>query len=247
MAADPFVHLPHLRGRLKPAEQSELRVTPEVLAFWDQRARALGRPADWRVPDAVLDGQRHALLDERPSGEDLWVYAYGSLMWDPGFHFAELRLAELPGHQRRFSYRTILGRGTPQRPALMLALEPAAGACRGLVFRIPARDMREECAVVWRREMVRGGYCPKWLDVATPQGQVNALVFTSNTAHPDHVGELPLDEAAAIIAGASGLLGSNRDYLEQLAAQLDSLGIDDDYVTALLQRVRAVAAEPSRI
>jgi len=55
---------------------------------------------------------------------------------------------------------------------------------------------------------------------------------------------MPLDETAAIIAAAAGVIGSNRDYLEQMARQLDALQIADDYVEQLLQRVRSVCGEP---
>jgi cation transport protein ChaC len=162
-------------------------------------------------------------------------------MWDPGFHFEEVRLAELAGHQRRFSYRTTLGRGSPERPALMLALEPCTGSCRGLVFRIAADVAQTESAIVWRREMVRGGYRPKLLPVSTPQGEVAALAFTSNPSHADYVGELSLMETASIIAGATGVLGTNRHYLEQLAVQLERLGIEDAYVRDLAGQVQVIA------
>lgn len=237
MSEDAYAHLPHLRHCVTPAESSELRVTPEVLMLWDERARQLGRPADWRLSDRELDASRHALLGGLDGSQDLWVYSYGSLMWDPGFHFAEVRLAELPGHQRRFSYRTMLGRGTPDCPALMLSLEPGPGCCTGLVFRIAAAVAPHEAAVVWRREMIRDGYRPCLLPVRTPQGEVTALVFAANPAHADHVGELPLDETAAVIARAAGMLGTNRDYLEQLVQQLDNLGIEDPYLRRLMARV----------
>ena len=179
-------------------------MTPEVLAFWDERARKLGRSADWRLTDQEIEASRLAVLEPLEAGNDLWVYSYGSLMWDPGIHFVAVRLAELAGHQRRFSYRTTLGRGTPECPALMLSLEPCAGSCRGLVFRVGADVADAESAVVWRREMIQGGYRPKLLPVSTPQGDVTALAFASNPSHADYVGELPLIETAAMIANAAG-------------------------------------------
>ncbi len=242
MTTDAFAHLPGLRGRVTLPEQSELRVTPAVLALWDERARELGRPADWRLADQELEDTRRALLGDFSGAKDLWIYSYGSLMWDPGFHFAEVRLADLTGFRRRFSYRTTLGRGTPERPALMLSLERGGDACcKGLAFRIASGVADAETAVVWRREMIRGGYRPTMLPVSTPQGEVMALVFATNPEHADYVGELPLDETAAIIAQASGILGSNRHYLERVAAQLEHLEIEDDYVRHLAERVRMIA------
>ena len=206
--------------------------------MWDQRARDQGRGPDWRWSDEQLEATRIALLGPPVQEQDLWIFGYGSLMWDPGFHFAEVRLAELAQHRRRFSCRTALGRGSPECPGLMLTLEPGPGNCSGLAFRIDAAVAAYESGMLWRREMIRGIYEPRLLPVRTPQGEVNALVFAANTAHDDHVGELPLDDAAAIIARAEGVLGTNRQYLEQLVWQLEHLGLEDSYLQQLLQRVR---------
>jgi cation transport protein ChaC len=244
---DAFVHLPALRGKLKPAEQSELRGTWERVALWDERARARGFAPGWRLSDEQLEATRQALLGQMIAArQDLWVYGYGSLMWDPGFHFSEVRLARLQGYQRRFTYWTRIARGTRERPALMLTLEKQpdeACCCTGLAFRIGAEAAEEESAMLWRREMLRNGYCPTLLPVDTPQGPLHALVFACNHAHDDYAGEMALDETAAIIAVAAGAIGSNREYLEQMATQLRALQIDDPYIEQLLQRVRRCAGE----
>lgn len=231
---DAYWHLPHLRERIAPPADSALRVTPQMLQVWDQRALDQGRGADWRWSDEQLEATRVALLGAQRE-QDLWVFGYGSLMWDPGFHFAEVRLAELPLHRRRFSCSTVLGRGSPECPGLMLTLEPGADSCSGLAFRIDAAVAAHESGMLWRREMIRGIYQPRLLPVRTPQGEVTALVFAANTAHADHVGELPLDDAAERIARAEGVLGTNRQYLEQLVWQMEHLGLEDDY----LQQLRA--------
>ena len=237
---DPFVHLPHLRDRLKPADESELRVTAELLAMWDERARRLGRPPNWRLTDEQLESTRRTLLGDFAQPQDLWFYAYGSLMWDPGIHFAEVRMARLEGYQRRFNYKTTVGRGSPENPALLLAIEPLSGHCTGLAFRVSADMANHESAIMWRREMVRGNYTPALLPMSTPQGGIKALVFTANTAHHEYVGELPLDETAATIAKGSGPLGSNLSYLEQLSEQMALLGIEDPYIARLVGCVQSV-------
>lgn len=243
MTSDPFIHLPDLRGRVKPAVTSELRVTPDVLSFWDERARMMGRADDWRISDDAREATRRALFGELSArDEDLWVFAYGSLMWDPGIHFSEVRVADLEGYQRRFTYRITVGRGSPEHPGLMLALEREAGCCRGLAFRIAAPAVDAETEILWRREMIRGGYSPLLLPMTTPQGRITALVFAANHAHDEYAGELSPDETAQMIARASGPLGSNRAYLEQLAEQLAALDIEDGYIRDLLARVDAAAA-----
>jgi cation transport protein ChaC len=235
---DPFRHLPQLRERIAPADDSPLRITPELLARWDERAREQGRGPDWRLSDAQLEATRIALLGDGSDGRDLWVFGYGSLTWDPGFHFDEVRMARLPGYRRRFGCRTVVGRGSPDCPGLMLTLEPGDGDCEGLAFRIAADSAAQESGMVWRREMIRAIYRPCLLAVHTPQGPVQALVFAANAEHADHVHELPLQDAARMIARAEGVLGSNRQYLEQLVQQLAHLGIADPYLEQLLEQVR---------
>ena len=112
MTADAFIHLPELRTRVTHPEKSRLRLTPEMFAMWEQRVRAAGWPADWRLSDEVIEASRLAVLGDHKAGCDLWIYSYGSLMWDPGFHFAEVRLADVEGYQRRFTLKINLGRGS---------------------------------------------------------------------------------------------------------------------------------------
>jgi cation transport protein ChaC len=214
-------------------EKSRLRLTPEMFAIWEQRIRAAGWPEGWRLSDEVIEASRLAVLGDHKAEDDLWIYSYGSLMWDPGFHFAEVRLADVEGYQRRFTLKINLGRGSQDHPALMLSLEPQQGRCHGLAFRIAASSVHAETAILWRREMLRGGYAPAVVPMTTPQGPIEALAFVSNPSHPSYVGELPFAETAAMIASGKGILGTNREYLVQLATQLDALGIDDPYVAQL--------------
>jgi glutathione-specific gamma-glutamylcyclotransferase len=241
LTADAFVHLPDLRTRVTPPAKSLLRLTPEMFAMWEQRARTAGWPVNWRLSDEEIEASRLAVLGNHDGGDDLWIYSYGSLMWDPGFHFAEVRLADAEGYQRRFTLKINLGRGSSDYPALMLSLEPQHGCCRGLAFRVAASSVHAESAILWRREMLRGGYAPALVPMRTPQGPITALAFVSNPAHPSYVGELPLAETASLIATGKGILGTNRDYLVQLALQLDALGIHDPYVAQLHAEIGAGA------
>jgi cation transport protein ChaC len=237
LTQDAFIHLPDLRDRVTPPQKSLLRLTPEMFAMWEQRAQAAGFPPNWRLSDDVIEDSRRVLLGDHSADDDLWIYSYGSLMWDPGFHFAEVRLADLDGYQRRFTLKIELGRGSQKNPGLMLSLEPQAGCCRGLAFRIAADSVHDESAILWRREMLRGGYCPAMVPMTTPQGPITALAFVSNRSHPSYVGELPLGETAAMIASGKGILGTNREYLVQLATQLQTLGIEDPYVEQLYGQI----------
>jgi len=240
--SSPFRHVPQLQGKVVPPDQSELRVTPELIATWDERARLNGLGPHWRLSDHELDASRRAMLGDCSTAQDIWVFGYGSLMWDPGFHFEEVRLADIEGWQRRFCIRLEIGRGSPQRPALMLGLERGAGHCQGVAFRIAGACAECESDIVWRREMLQGHYRPFRAPVATPQGPINALVFGTNTAHAQYVGDLPIGQAAAIIATGEGDLGTNRQYLENLVAHFEEFRIEEDYLRRLLVQVQACSA-----
>jgi glutathione-specific gamma-glutamylcyclotransferase len=237
---DAFIHVPHLHGRLTPADKSALRITREALAIYDERARKAGYPESWRHSDQKIEESWRSFFSYRTKPSDLWVYGYGSLMWDPGFHFAEVRLADVEGYQRRFTLMTEIARGSPEFPGLMLSLERKSGLCRGLAFRIAADVAEAESEILWRREMITGGYCPAILSMRTPQGSITGLAFTSNTSHPRYVGELSLGETAAIIATGRGVIGTNRAYLEDMAAHLGALEIDDPYVERLVKEVNSI-------
>ena len=243
MTPPAFVHLPELQGRLIPAHACGLRLTDEVLAEWDAQARSQGLPIDWRLPDGDVErSRRQVLAGVSERRDDLWVFAYGSLMWNPGLEFAEVRRAHLPGFARRFALSTTIGRGTPDCPGLVLTLQrDAAQSCDGLVFRIPACAVEEESRLLWRREMITGAYCPQLFALPTPQGEVQALVLVANTTHTHYRGDLSMKATAATIATACGRIGSNRDYLEQLVRQCEVLGIGDGYVHQLAALVRTVA------
>lgn len=239
-----FIHLPELQDRLIPAHASGLRLTDEMLAEWDAQARCQGLPKHWRLPDEVVERSRREVLAATMAlQEPLWVFAYGSLMWNPGFHFDEVRRATLPGFARRFALGTTIGRGTPDCPGLVLTLQPEDGhACQGLAFRIPAALVQTESRLLWRREMISGAYCPQLLPVPTPQGDVQALVLVANTTHTHHRGDLSMQATASTIARASGRIGTNREYLDQLVAQCGVLGIEDAYIQELATLVTLSAS-----
>lgn len=235
---DPFAHHPCLRDRIRPAEASFFRSFRP--ADFDAPMAALGHPPGWRFTDDEREARRRAFLAGRPEG-DLWIFAYGSLMWDPAFRFAEVRVGHVAGHARRFCLRDDLGaRGTPAAPGLQAALAPGAG-CTGLAFRIAAAEADAESEVVWRREGIASTYLPAMLPVETAQGPVQALAFLANPGVPEIVLDLPRADAVRWIATGRGTLGTSREYLENTAAQLAALGIDDPDLTALLHEVRAWA------
>jgi glutathione-specific gamma-glutamylcyclotransferase len=173
---------------------------------------------------------------------EVWVFAYGSLMWNPAFHFVERRVGLVHGFHRRFCLWTHLGRGSPDAPGLMLALEPG-GSCRGVVYRIAADAVQSELEIIWLREMLGRSYLPRWVPVRTPAGAVRAVAFTINRLNERYAGRLPEERVAATIAGASGHLGPCSEYLFNTVAHLEALGIRDRPLMRLRDRVARQCAE----
>lgn len=191
-------------------------------------------------------GWSHLLLDEsqltasldavRPPRHECWVFAYGSLMWNPVFHPAERRPGILHGFHRRFCFWIHAGRASPQQPGLMMGLLPG-GSCRGVLLRIAEHEADHELALLWKREMVTGAYVPRLAPVRSPSGVVPAVVFIANPHHPTFAGDLPFPQVAEAIAAASGPLGRNRDYLRRTVDTLRHLGIPDRGLEMLARAV----------
>jgi len=180
------------------------------------------------------------LADVAPT-QDVWVFGYGSLMWNPAFHHAELRPARVHGWHRSFCIWNTFGRGSPEKPGLTLALE-RGGACAGVAIRIAAEQVPSELGVLWNREMLTGSYLPRWVRLRTAAGPVAALTFVVNRGHPRYAGRLPQERVAQLLAHARGPLGESREYLEQTVAELARHGAKDGAMHALLRAVRRVGS-----
>lgn len=173
------------------------------------------------------------------AGGDLWLFAYGSLIWNPLFHYAERREARAADLHRRFCLWSRMGRGTPQRPGLMLALDEG-GCCDGFAFRIASAQVREELTLIWRREMTLGSYEPRFVEVVADGGErLRALAFVARAGAEHYAGRLPQATVVEVLASASGRLGSAAEYLFETVRSLREHGIDDPPLFDLEAQVRA--------
>ena len=172
----------------------------------------------------------------------LWVFGYGSLIWNPGFPVAERRLARAQGWRRGFCMWSIHHRGTPEAPGLVLALDrdPTA-ACDGVAFRVAPGAEATTLAALRERELVSSAYLEEWVEVDTAAGALRALVYVIDPAHVQYCGDLSPEDQAQIIARATGGRGPNTDYLYATVAHLDELGISDPGLAALAARVRQLS------
>ncbi|KNG92712.1 gamma-glutamylcyclotransferase [Pseudaestuariivita atlantica] len=170
----------------------------------------------------------------------LWVFGYGSLLWNPGFTVAEQRRARLRGYARSFCMRSIHHRGTPENPGLVLALDAQTGAaCDGVALRVPEAEEDATLAYLRERELVSSAYLERWLSVETDAGEaLTALTYVVDPDHVQYCGGLPLEEQARIMAAATGGRGPNAEYLHNTAALLADLHIEDADIAWLDARVR---------
>lgn len=205
----------------------------------DTAANALPQP---RLAARFLtDEQRRAsmlaALSHWQGDQDLWVYAYGSLIWNPEFDFLEQRLSTLRGHHRALCLWSRVNRGTPETPGLVFGLD-RGGSCRGMSFRIRASDVPDTFETLWKREMSTGAYHPRWLRCDTPSGPVNALAFVMDRNNPGYVRGLDETHMVQIIKRARGSYGPCIDYVVQTHEALSAAGIVDQRLARLTERLQ---------
>jgi len=180
--------------------------------------------------------RKNAYLETLRIDSDIWVFGYGSLMWNPGFAFRESKPALLYGWHRSFCIYSHRYRGTPERPGLVLGLD-RGGSCRGMAYRVARANALEVLEYLWDREMVLGVYRPSVLPLRTPAGRLDCHAFTVDRTHRQYAGRLPDEEVARFIRQGVGLGGRNRDYLVNTVRHLDELGIGDGPLHRLLALV----------
>lgn len=207
------------------------------------QASADNRPvSDTGLPPSPFGAHR---IPHEP-GEPVWVFGYGSLMWNPGFRFVDRCDAILHGFHRRFCVYSFRYRGTPEAPGLVLGLD-RGGSCRGVAFKIAPDDAPEALQYLWDREMVNGVYRPTLVrlrdltDRKSPSNRpLNAATFVVDRSHEQYCPDLSLDTAAALIASRHGQNGPNADYLTNTVAHLTAVGITGTALHRLAERVSTI-------
>lgn len=236
---DPVASDPTSPSPDEPPPEQRITVTREALRDGSLLAAARRRvpPGTTLLSDAAIEADLDARLARHPPGADVWLFGYGSLMWNPAIDFAERRPGAVHGWHRRFCLWLHMGRGSPDNPGLMLALD-RGGRCAGLLFRIPAAAARAELLLAWRREMFTGAYHSRWVTAMTEAGPVRAATFVANRAHPRYAGRLDEAAVAARVASASGSLGSCAAYLAETLGALRAAGLRDRALERLHRSVR---------
>ena len=175
-----------------------------------------------------------SMFSDRKINQDVWIFGYGSLIWNPAIHFERKDIMTIYGFHRKFCLKTYLGRGNKEAPGLVLGLDHG-GSCRGIAFKIPAKIAAHELEIIWRREMLSGSYIPRWLNGKINGISVKALGFVVNKQEDRYVGDLTDVETATLISKANGFLGTCADYLINTSEHLEDLGIPDKKLSHLVK------------
>ncbi|MCX7136417.1 MAG: gamma-glutamylcyclotransferase [Proteobacteria bacterium] len=191
------------------------------------------------VSEQEFNASLERILADWNPRDDVWVFCYGSLIWNPLFHYTERRNVTVHGFHRSFCLRSRHGRGSVEEPGLMLGLD-FGGCCNGVALRIPAKQVRHELMLVWRREMAIGSYAPRWITARAGKQKLTSVAFIVNHAHPHYAGKLPLETITKILATAKGKFGSGADYLYQTVDCLAQHGIRDSYLSELREKVMKI-------
>ncbi|MFJ4064391.1 gamma-glutamylcyclotransferase [Pseudomonas sp. NPDC089996] len=185
----------------------------------------------WSMAD--IEESMASTLSRRDESAPVWLFAYGSLMWNPLVEYEEVQPATLEGWQRQFSIRLTSGRASAESPGRMLSLGPG-GRTEGIAFRLPEQDLERELKLAWVREMVAGFYRPEWMPIRLQNGRIaSALVFAGRADHPMYEVDNSSQTVAQVVINAKGYLGSNAEYVHQLKAVLAEFGISDGYVNEI--------------
>jgi cation transport protein ChaC len=180
-------------------------------------------------------------MDPNPAhaAEDLWVFAYGSLMWRPDFPFVERLEARLIGAHRALCVYSFVHRGTPERPGLVLGLDHG-GTCRGIAYRVTAAARADIVAYLRAREQVTSVYResmrPIWLK-REPQLRVPALCYMVDRGHAQYAGRLSLEQQLHHVRQGHGQSGANRDYVIATVTALEQLGYRETELHLLAERL----------
>ncbi|MEO3478795.1 gamma-glutamylcyclotransferase [Phaeobacter sp. CAU 1743] len=174
----------------------------------------------------------------------MWVFGYGSLLWNPGFPVARREIATLQGYARSFCMSSVHHRGTEEKPGLVLALDEVAGAhCTGLALAVENGAETETLDYLRERELISSAYVERDLEVELQTGDlVTAVTYVIDPHHVQYCGGMSLEEQARIIAHAVGGRGPNTEYLYNTASHLAEIGLNDEDLDWLAGRVRQITA-----
>jgi glutathione-specific gamma-glutamylcyclotransferase len=233
-ALDPVPAAPEARNPALRRLDLENNVLRRALEGTSLAAKLLSEDA--------LEATLQEALASPHRARDVWLFAYGSLVWNPVLDFEERVVATVHGFHRSFCLWSRINRGTPERPGLVLGLD-RGGRCPGVAYRISERIAEAELRLLWRREMLLGSYSPRWVHTTRGDETFRALAFVVNRQASGYAGRLPPERIVDTLRHGRGKLGNGIDYLRQTVDGLAAAGIRDPHLLRLDALARGTLGE----
>jgi glutathione-specific gamma-glutamylcyclotransferase len=217
----------------------KLALTQELVACCWRMEQDAGHDSRY----TLLTSEEFLALAERlvvESGDELWIFAYGSLIWKPVFTPIDALRGSALGWHRSFCLELTNWRGTPAQPGLMMALQ-RGGQCDGIAYRLSDENRFDQILDLLDREIsyLEDVHAIRWIKVRTPRGTIRALSFWTGPSGVGIYEKLPLPDVARVLARACGFRGSCAEYLYNTVVHLDECGIYDRNLWRLQELVAA--------
>jgi len=166
-----------------------------------------------------------------------WVFAYGSLIWNPGFSYSQREPASLYGYHRALCIYSHVHRGTEQTPGLVLGLDQG-GSCKGIVYQVAGEKAVETLSYLRAREQINQVYRELVVSVHLASGgSVKALTYVADRKHSQYCGRLPIDQIVKLVRQGHGQSGTNIDYVRNTQQHLQDLNIYDHTLEHLVREL----------
>jgi cation transport protein ChaC len=204
----------------------------------DDKLREIARKygfGDKLLDDKTLLNSRRKLIPDNFK-DDVWLFGYGSLIWNPVVKPIEKRNVQIFGYRRKYCLKSEMGRGSKEYPGLVLGLN-SGGSTLGQAIKINTTSAPLELDLIWRREMITGAYIPKILKGYTVKGEINMIAFVINKSHENYLCSISEAKTALMISKAQGYLGTACEYLNKTCESLKNLGLRDSYLERLQKRI----------
>jgi cation transport protein ChaC len=235
-----------------PSRRQQMPLTADLVARAYRAIEDTGPSPDMvRNTEVEWNAAVRELLASWPDGQDVWIFAYGSLLWNPVVEHVEERMGVARGWHRSFSMRMKTWRGTEDQPGLMMGLD-RGGQCKGVAYRLASDTVEAELGKLVRREipMRPSGkpitHIPRWIGVQMAQGHIRAIAFVIDRRGHNYAGGLTPGETADILAKACGHGGSCAEYLYNTISHLEDRGIRDRHLwhlqSLVADRLASIAA-----
>ena len=167
-----------------------------------------------------------------------WVFAYGSLIWRPGFVHVHVEPAVLLGYHRSLCVLSHRYRGTEECLGLVFGLDQG-GQCQGLVYEVADEAWAATHAYLTTRELITHVYQEKYLPVVLNKNQtvLTALTYVVDRSHGQYAGGLDESRILDYVRQGHGEAGSCADYVRQTASHLRQWGCADADLEDLVLKI----------